>query len=159
MRLRTKTLPRLTAADLASPQSPAHQPITRYSDARRLPAHEPAGNGAAAQCCVILAMSRDAQASRHNLPEIAVRLGWEPSQSHNLLLHDGVRELQPDNWTRILTPAGLLASLELSSDTQRILARAACDISAVPQFADAGWELQRRLADLQVPLRCRTRPL
>jgi len=88
-----------------------------------------------------------------------VRLGWEPSQSHNLLLHDGVRELQPDNWTRILTPAGLLASLELSSDTQRILARAACDISAVPQFADAGWELQRRLADLQVPLRCRTRPL
>ena len=46
--------------------------------------------------------------------------------------------------------AGLLASLNLSTATQRVLARAACDVSSIPQFADAGWELQRRLEDLQV---------
>jgi hypothetical protein len=46
--------------------------------------------------------------------------------------------------------AGLLASLNLSAATQRVLSRAACDVSSIPQFADAGWELQRRLEDLQV---------
>ena len=46
--------------------------------------------------------------------------------------------------------AGLLASLNLSTATQRVLGRAACDVSSIPQFADAGWELQRRLEDLQV---------
>jgi Exocyst complex component Sec3 len=49
--------------------------------------------------------------------------------------------------------AGLLASLNLSTATQRVLGRAACDVSSIPQFADAGWELQRRLEDLQVSLK------
>eukprot|EP00208_Stichococcus_sp_RCC1054_P005039 CAMPEP_0206147450 /NCGR_PEP_ID=MMETSP1473-20131121/33473_1 /ASSEMBLY_ACC=CAM_ASM_001109 /TAXON_ID=1461547 /ORGANISM="Stichococcus sp, Strain RCC1054" /LENGTH=516 /DNA_ID=CAMNT_0053544377 /DNA_START=270 /DNA_END=1816 /DNA_ORIENTATION=- len=59
-------------------------------------------------------------------------------------------ELQTRNSAKLLGALdGLLASLELSNDTKRVLLQSAVQITSVPAFADAGWELQRRLAALE----------
>lgn len=48
--------------------------------------------------------------------------------------------------------SGLLESLDLSGETERVLRLSACNLKSIPAFADAGWELHQRLSNLQVPL-------
>lgn len=47
--------------------------------------------------------------------------------------------------------SGLLESLDLSGESQRVLRLTSCDLTSIPAFADAGWELHQRLTNLQVP--------